>query len=243
MDIQKLLYQYGDNVFSLAVIATKSTQAATEIFFKTFEKAFAEGIAEENALYKACAALCMETDINEEASTITDFKMKKAELEFCEKLLVEQQKIRIIMHLYYNSELEMSVIADIIGMSEKNAQRLFDEASEELQELAEEHYLTAMINVTVPDGTMAYALKKLVSGDGRLFELKNDAVPRHSWTKKQKTAVTIAGIIVTAIICIVVPIVQMLINQSRDLEGVDLNQSEPSVIFTAAGETTEEAID
>ena len=73
-----------------------------------------------------------------------------------------------------------------------------------------------------------------------MFEVKEDAVPIHRWTKKQKVIVVIIAAIITVLVCIVIPIWSAYIEMIKAEREMDFEEPSTDEIFSYTYEPDEE---
>lgn len=86
------------------------------------------------------------------------------------------------------------------------------------------------------DKLKAYVIRSVNSGNKRQFEVKQDAVPLHRWTKNQKMAVYIAAAVIAVILCIVIPLAESYYNMRKEEGFKDWRKTEE------AGQQTAEVV-
>lgn len=238
MEIRKFVDTCGDDAYALALIVTKSFDSAKRIFAKT-----ALNCGKYEELFPVTAdvwAECRESDSNDEAVTLTGLELS-AKLEgLLKEVLIKPQIMRGIIHLYYENDLDVKQIAEVTGESEKYISGQLSKLPAELAEALDKHYKEICIKISAEDKLKAYVVKASDTGDRRMFEVKEDAVPIHRWTKKQKIIVIIIAAVITVLICIVIPILDAYIEMIKAEREMDFEEPATDEIFSYTYEPDEE---
>ena len=209
MEIRKLIDDFGDDFFALALISTKDFNSAKEIFVRmTLEH---ENYPDNTELYPLLQkefSLCREADSNDSAVTLTGVELDPKKQALLEVILQKPFIVRSIIHLHWENDLEPEQISKVTGESVKYINSVLDELADELTEALDKRYKDICVQITAEDKLKAYVIRRVSTGKTRQFEVKEDAVPTHKWTKKQKVVVIIAAAVMTVLVCIVVPILE-----------------------------------
>lgn len=240
MEIRKFVDSYGDDAYALALMVTKSFDSAKKIFAKT---ALDCGRYAEGGLFPVAAdvwAECRESESNDEAVTLTGLELPAKLESLLKEVLMKPQILRGIIHLYYENDLDEKQIAKVTGESEKYIAGQLSKLSAELAEALDEHYKELCARIHAEDKLKAYVIKASDTGDRRMFEVKEDAVPIHRWTKKQKTIVIIIAAVITILICIVIPILDAYIEMRKAEREMDFDEPPTDEIFSYTYEPDEQ---
>ena len=240
MEIRKFVDSYGDDTYALALIVTKSFDSAKKIFAKT---ALDCGKYAEGGLFPIAAdvwAECRESDSNDEAVTLTGLELPAKLENLLKEVLMKPQIMRGIIHLYYENDLDVNRIAEVTGESEKYISGQLSKLPAELAEALDKHYKEICIKIRAEDKLKAYVIKASDTGDRRMFEVKEDAVPIHRWTKKQKVIVVIIAAVITILVCIVIPIWSAYIEMIKAERDMDYEEPATDEIFSYTYEPDEE---
>lgn len=234
MKLEKLLDIYGDDIFAFALIATKNFNSAKEVFVRVTADYY-EFPDHDGAFYemiKKSYALCQKVDSNEGASTLTGVELDAKRQAVLEELLVKRETVRTVAHMYYGDELSVSEIADIIGKPEKFVNDLLsEELSDELKAKLEEHYMEICAKIHAEDKLKSYVMRSVNSSSKRDFEVREEAVAKHSWSTTQKVIVIVAAVIVTFALSFIIPIVDKYFDMLEDESGYSYEVPETDEIF------------
>lgn len=219
MDITKLIDDHGDEIYALALMITKDFDSAKQVFVKLCSKSseYPEDISmtELAALtYKECE----EADSNEGAVTLTGVELDSKRQAILENVLVLGETKRAVIHLFYENDLSETDIAAVTGQTEKHITDLLNESPAELVTSLEKHYKEICTKIKAEDKLKAYVIRAVTSGNKRLFEVKNEAVPVHRWKTEQKIIIVAIALIITSLICFVIPLAVEYYNM-REREG------------------------
>ncbi|MDE6032252.1 MAG: hypothetical protein K2G32_11585 [Oscillospiraceae bacterium] len=239
MEIRKFVDSFGDDAYALALIVTKSFDSAKKIFAKT---ALDCGKYADGGLFPIAAdvwAECRESESNDEAVTLTGLELPAKLESLLKEVLMKPQILRGIIHLYYENDLDEKQIAKVTGESEKYIVGQLSKLPAELAEALDKHYKELCAKIHAEDKLKAYVIKASDTGDRRMFEVKEAAVPIHRWTKKQKTIVIIIAAIITILVCIVIPIADAYIEMIKAEREMDFEEPATDEIFSYTYEPDE----
>lgn len=233
MKIAKLLDSYGDDIFALALIVTKDFDSAKQVFVKTClqHEKFSDDIEMYDLAVKTYEE-CENVDNNDSAVTLTGVELDPRRQALLEIVLQKTQKVRSVIHLYYENDLDEAQIAAVIGESEKYIKSVFADLTEELKFSLDKHYKEICVKITAEDKLKSYVMRAATSAVKRDFEVKDEAVPRHGWTKAQKIIVIVAAIIVTFAVSFIIPIVEKYFDMLEDESGYSYEVPETDEIFS-----------
>ncbi len=234
MKLEKLLDIYGDDIFAFALIVTKDFNSAKEVFVRVTSDYY-ELPDHDGAFYemiKKAYALCQNVDSNEGASTLTGVELDEKRQAVLEELLVKRETVRTVAHMYYGDELSTSEIADIIGKPEKFVNELLsEELSDELKEKLEKYYLEICDKIHAEDKLKAYVMRSVYNPKKRDFEVREEAVAKHSWSTTQKVVVIVIAVIVTFALSFIIPIIEKYFDMLEDESGYSYEVPETDEIF------------
>lgn len=213
MEITAFVDSYGDDAFALALITTKSFDSAREIYMNICGrcKEFSEssGIF---GLVKLVYPLCRKADCNDEAVTLTGVELDSKKQSLLEVVLQKPFIVRSIIHLHWENDLTDEQIAEVLGENVKYVRTVLGELSDPLTESLDKRYKNVCLCISAGDKLKEYAVKKASTVQARQFSVKNDTVPVHKWTKKQKIIICIAAAIIAVVVMIVIPLLDGYIN-------------------------------
>lgn len=221
MEITRLIDDFGDDIFALSLISTKDFGDAKEIFVRIMSDC-AE-YSDDTELYSLILKsypMSREADGNDSAATLTGVELDSKKQQLLEVILQKPFVVRSIIHMTWENDLPPEQIAKVTGESVKYVKSVLDGLPEELASALDKSYKDICTKITAEDKLKAYVIRSVTSGKARQFEVKNDAVPLHKWTKKQKVVVIIIAAIITAAVCIVIPILDSYYQMRRE-EGFE----------------------
>lgn len=232
MEIAKLLDGYGDDIFALALIVTKDFDSAKQVFVKTclqYEKLSDDIEMCDLAvmIYKECEKV----DNNDSAVTLTGVELDAKRQALLEIVLQKTQKVRSVIHLYYENDLDEAEIAKVIGESEKYIRSVIADFPDELKTSLDKHYKEICVRIKAEDRLKSYVMRAAATSVKRDFEVKDEAVSKHVWSKKQKVAVIIIAVIVTFAISFIIPILEKYFDMLEDESGYSYEVPETDEIF------------
>lgn len=219
MDITRLIDDFGDDVFALALVVTKDFTSAKKVFINTMSAY--EDFSDVSEMYELAVRAykeCADTDSNEGAAALTGVELDAKRQALLEEVLKLGEISRTVVHMFYENDLDEKQIAKITGQSEKYISSVLGEISEELSARLEKDYKYICTKIKAEDKLKAYVIRSVTSGNKRRFEVKDEAVPVHTWKKEQKIVVCVIAVIITVVLCIVIPLLQQYIDM-REREG------------------------
>ncbi len=219
MEITKLIDDYGDDIFALALIVTKDFDSAKQVFVKTVTayNEFPDDAVTWDIVSRAYAE-CAEADSNEGAVTLTGVELDAKRQAVLEEVLKLGEMTRTVIHLFYENDQIDEDIAAITGLTEKQVTDILTGLPKELTDQLEEHYKYICTKIRAEDRLKAYVIRSVTSGSKRMFEVGADAAPVHKWKTSQKVIVCVAALIIMILICIVIPLLQQYLDM-REREG------------------------
>lgn len=237
MEITRLTDIFGDDIYALALITTKSFDSAREIYVRTATRC--EDYPESAELVNFIEneyPLCKKAECNDSAVTLTGVELDMKKQVILEKVLQKPFIVRSIIHMFWENDLEPDEIAKITGESAKYVRSVIEGLSDELRTALDRNYKDICFRITASDKLKAYVIRSVNSGNKRQFEVKQDAVPLHRWTKNQKMAVYIAAAVIAVILCIVIPLAESYYNMRKEEGFKDWRKTEE------AGQQTAEVV-
>lgn len=237
MEITRLTDIFGDDIYALALITTKSFDSAREIYVRTTTRC--EDYPESAELVNFIEneyPLCQKAECNDSAVTLTGVELDMKKQVILETVLQKPFIVRSIIHMFWENDLEPDEIAKITGESAKYVRSVIEGLSDELRTALDRNYKDICFRITAGDKLKAYVIRSVNSGNKRQFEVKQDAVPLHRWTKNQKMAVYIAAAVIAVILCIVIPLAESYYNMRKEEGFKDWRKTEE------AGQQTAEVV-
>ncbi len=237
MEITRLTDIFGDDIYALALITTKSFDSAREIYVRTTTRC--EDYPESAELVNFIEneyPLCKKAECNDSAVTLTGVELDMKKQAILETVLQKPFIFRSIIHMFWENDLEPDEIAKITGESAKYVRSVIEGLSDELRTALDRNYKDICFRITAGDKLKAYVIRSVNSGNKRQFEVKLDAVPLHRWTKNQKMAVYIAAAVIAVILCIVIPLAESYYNMRKEEGFKDWRKTEE------AGQQTAEVV-
>ena len=219
MEIRKLIDDFGDDIYALALISTKDFKSAKEIFVRmTINN---NEYPEETELFPLIIneyPLCREADSNDSAVTLTGVELDQKKQKLLECILQKPFIVRSVIHLHWENDLEPEQIASVTGESVKYINSVIGDLSEELVDALDRSYKDICVKICADDKLKAYVIRSVTSGKKRQFEVREDVVPTHKWTRKQKIIVIIIAAVLTVAVCVVIPILDSYYQMRREEE-------------------------
>ena len=242
MKLEKLIDDYGDDIFALALIVTKDFNSAKEVFVRVTSDyyEFRDDCSAYDEIIRRAYSICREADSNDSATTLTGVELDSKREALLEIILRKPLIVRAIIHLHYEHELAEEEIATITGESEKYITKVLNELQPELKTSLEKHYMEICTKIHAEDSLKAYVIRSVTEGGQRMFEVKNDAVPLHTWSRNQKIFVVIVAIIAVAVITIVMPLLNSYLNMEEELRDYSYEEVATDEIFRYTAEAEEE---
>lgn len=228
MEIRKFIEGYGDDVYAFALVVTKNYDSAKMVFLKT-----ALRCAEHDSLSGFISAAfeeCRAADLNEEATTFSGEGLSEKQEALLGMVLTKPQIVRATVHMFYENDMDAASAAKALGISERHVTQQL-EALGELNGALEDGYKDVCTHLRAQDSLKEYAIKAAETNDGRLFEVKREAVPRHKWTKKGKIAITIVAVCAVFVGMFVIPLTEMYKKMQEELYGISYEEPATDEIF------------
>ncbi len=217
MEITRLTDIFGNDIYALALITTKNFDSAKEIYVRITTKCgeYPES-AELVNFIEAEYPLCQKAECNDSAVTLTGVELDIKKQALLETVLQKPFIVRSIIHMYWENDLETEEIAGIIGESAKYVRSVIEELSDSLCTALDKSYKDICVKINADDKLKAYVIRSVNSGNKRQFEVREDAVPVHRWTRNQKIAVYIAAAVIAVSLCIVIPLMESYYNMRKE---------------------------
>lgn len=219
MTIEKFIDGFGDDVYALALIVTKSFEGAEQVFTQIAQEC--EALPETAELYdivKRAYRLCRKAPTNDSAQTISDIGLSAKHEALLADIFPCPQIVRAIIHLSYENDLENDKIASITDSGVRFVNEQLDDLGS-LSDRLEKSYKELCLKLAAPDDLKVNVIQAVKSGEKRLFEVRDSAAPRHSWTKPQKLAAVIFAVVATALVCIIIPLLTAYFNSFEEMNS------------------------
>ncbi len=239
MNIEKFIDAFGDDVYALALIVTKSFESAERVFTQTAQEC--ELIPETAELYdivNKAYHLCKKAPSNDSAETLSDIGLSARHETLLTEIFPCPQVVRAIIHMSYENDLTAEQIAKATGESVRYVKEQLSDISKPLSDKLEKSYKELCLKLNAPDELKMSVIQAVNSGEKRLFEVRDPAAPRHTWTKAQKAAAVIFAVVATVIICIVVPLLTAYFNSFEEMNS-SYEELPPELIFSYTTTQTE----
>lgn len=237
MNIEKFIDTFGDDVYALALIVTKSFDSAERIFTQIAQDH--EDIDETAEIFdiaQRAYSLCKKAPNNDKAETLSDIGLSARHEALLSEIFPRPQIVRAIIHLCWENDLTAEQAAKITGESVRYVAEQLSELPKSLSDKLDKTYKELCLKLTAPDALKMSVISAVNSGEKRLFEVRDETVPRHSWTRAQKVAAVIIAITATALICIVVPLLTAYLNSLDEINS-SYDEAPSDLIFSYASET------
>lgn len=219
MTIEKFIDEFGDDVYALALIVTKSFEGAEQVFTQIAQSC--EDIPETAGLYdiaKKAYRLCQKAPFNENAQTLSDIGLPAKYEALLAEIFPRPQIVRAIIHFHYENDFEPEQAAAITDTNVRFVNEQLD-CLDELSSRLEKSYKELCLKLTAPDDLKVTVIQAVKTGEKRLFEVGEPAAPRHTWTKTQKIAAIAFAVVATTLICIVVPLLSAYFNSFDEMNS------------------------
>ncbi len=238
MTIEKFIDEFGDDVYALALIVTKSSEGAEQVFTQLAQDC--ETLPDTAKLYdiaKKAYRLCRKAPSNDSAQTLSDIGLSAKHEALLSDIFPYPQIVRAIIHLCYENDLENDEIASITDCGVRYVEGQLGGLGG-LSDSLERSYKELCLKLTAPDEVKIGVIQAVNSGEKRLFEVRSPAAPRHSWTKTQKFAAVVFAVVTTVIVCIVVPLLTAYLNSFEEMNS-SYEELPPELIFSYTTTETE----
>lgn len=229
MNIERFVDGFGNDVYALALIVSKSGESAAEVFLKAARGC--DGLDNNIGIYDIVTLffpLCLQARSNQYAETLSTFGLSKKQEELISELFDKPQTVRAILHLYYENDLTEKQISAVIDKSLGFVSKQISALPEEFKKRMEKHYKEICLKL-IPDTELKEnAMREMGNSENRLFKFKADTVPRHKWTKRGKTAAVVISVIAAIIIYFVAPLVRDIFINMADNNA----EENPLIVYT-----------
>ncbi|MDE7363087.1 MAG: hypothetical protein K2N38_14275 [Oscillospiraceae bacterium] len=232
MTIERFVDLYGDDVYALALIVNKDFDSAARVFTQVAQdcEAFTE-YAELFDVVQKAYALCKKAPSNDKAETFSEIGLSAKQESLLGEIFQRPQIVRAIIHLTYENDLTAEQTAKVTGAGVRYVTDQLSELSQPLSDRLEKSYKELCLRLTAPDELKADVIQAVNAGEKRLFEVRREAMPRHTWTKKQKTAAVIAAVAITALVCFIIPIVSEYLDNFEEMNS-SYDEAPSDLIFS-----------
>ncbi|MBD5130496.1 MAG: hypothetical protein HDT43_11355 [Ruminococcaceae bacterium] len=233
MTIEKFIDEFGDDVYALALIVTKSFDSAERVFTQIAQDC--DTLPETIELYdivKKAYRLCQKAPSNANAETLSIGLSAKHE-DLLAEIFPRPQIVRAIIHLSYENDLENDKIAAITDTNVRFVNEQLGDLG--FSDRLEKSYKELCLKLAAPDELKISVIQAVNSGEKRLFEVR-EAAPRHSWTTKQKIGTVIAAVVITILACIVIPLFLAYLESYEDINS-SYDEVPSELIFSYTTET------
>lgn len=242
MEITRLTDIFGDDIYALALITTKSFDAAKEIYVRTTTRCgeYPESAELINFIENEFP-LCKNAECNDSAVTLTGVELDIKKQSLLETVLQKPFIVRSIIHMFWENDLEPEEIAKITGESAKYVRSVIEGLSGDLRTALDKSYKDICFKISAGDKLKAYVIRSVTSGNKRQFEVREDAVPIHRWSRRQKIAVYISAAVIAVALCIVIPLVESYYNMRREegFNSFENVRTEEIFRYTSEAETSD----
>lgn len=236
MTIEKFIDAFGDDVYALALIVTKSFDSAERVFTQIAQDC--DTLPETAELYdvvKKAYRLCLKAPSNDNAETFSEIGLSAKQEALLAEIFPRPQIVRAIIHLSYENDLENDKIASITDTNVRYVNEQLGDLGG-LSDRLDKSYKELCLRLAAPDELKISVIQAVNSGERRLFEVRGETAPRHSWTKKQKIGTVIAAVVITALACVIIPLFLAYLDSYEELNS-SYDEVPPELIFSYTTET------
>lgn len=238
MNIEMFIDRFGDDVYALALVCTKNFDSAAEIFERI--AAECEALPDDVEMYtlavKVCS-ICKSAKFSDNAETFSQLGLTKNQERILSGFFPLPFVTRASVHLFFENDLTVEQIAEVLEEKQRYINEQLDGLGTDLYNELDEAYKELCVKLAAPDELKAKAVVAANSGEKRVFEIRDDPLPRHVWTKNQKIAAIVIAIVATFVLMIVIPIFNKLMDDY--FTGSSYDEAPSDLIFT--GNTESEA--
>lgn len=232
MTIERFVDLYGDDVYALSLIVNKDFDSAARVFTQVAQEC--ESLSENTELFdviRKAYPLCKKAPSNDKAETFSGLGLSVKHESLLGEIFQRPQIVRAVVHLTYENDLTAEHTAKLTGATVRYVTGQLSDLSQTLTDRLEREYKELCLKLTAPDELKADVIQAVNAGEKRLFEVRGDAMPRHTWTKKQKTAAVIAAVVITALICFIIPLVSEYLDNFEELNS-SYDEAPSDLIFS-----------
>ena len=236
MNIEKFIDRFGDDVYALALVCTKNFDSAAEIFetiAAECEKLSDE--AEMSDLAASVCSLCKKAKFSDNAETFSQLGLSKKQEQMLSGFFPMPFVTRASVHLHFENDLTVEQIAEALEEKPRYISEQLDGLGTEFLNELDDSYKELCVKLAASDELKAKAVLAAKSGEKRVFEIRDDPMPKHTWTKNQKIGAIIVAIIATIVLMIVIPIVNKLMDDY--LTGSSYDEAPSDLIFSYSPES------
>lgn len=239
MKIERFIDEFGDDLYAFALVCTKNFDSAAGIFSRIAARCgeFPEN-TEISDLIGEVYQLCRTAVCNDSAETLSQIGLSKKQEQLLTEFFTKPQIVRAIVHLYFENDLSVEQVAEVIGDKPRYVSEQLGELGTELSEKLENSYKELCVKITAPDELKAKVIQAAKAGKKREFEIVDEPMPKHIWTKKQKIAAIIFAVIVTIILWFVIPIFNAFLDGMFATSSYDEAPSDLIFSYTLKSEVT-----
>ncbi|MCM1275020.1 MAG: hypothetical protein NC299_06580 [Lachnospiraceae bacterium] len=238
MNIEKFIDAFGDDVYALALIVTKSFDSAERVFTQTAQEC--DTLPETAELYdvvKRAYSLCRKAPSNDNAETLSGIALSARQEALLAEIFARPQITRTAVHLYYENDLTAEQTAEVLGTGARYVSEQLGELGG-LSDRLERSYKELCLKLAAPDELKISVMRAVKAGEKRLFEVRGETASRHSWTRGQKIGAVIAAVVVTVLLCIVIPLLSAYLESYEEMNS-SYDEVPPELIFSYTTDETE----
>lgn len=236
MNIEKFIDRFGDDVYALALVCTKNFDSTADIFETV--AAECEKLPDDAEMFelavKVCS-LCKKAKFSDNAETFSQLGLSKKQELLLSGFFPKPFVTRASVHLHFENDLTVDQIAEVLEEKPRYISEQLNGLGTELLNELDGSYKEVCVKLVAPDELKEKAIMAAKSGEKREFEIRDDPMPRHVWTKKQKIATIIAAIIATIVLMFVIPIVNKLMDDY--LAGGSYDDTPSELVFSGNTES------
>ena len=236
MNIEKFIDRFGDDVYALALVCTKNFDSAADIFETV--AAECEELSDDVDMFGLAArvcSLCRTAKFSDNAETFSQLGLSKKQEQLLSGFFPMPFVTRASVHLHFENDLTVEQTAEVLEEKPRYISEQLDGLEDVLLTELDSSYKELCIKLAAPDDLKSKAVLAAKSGEKRVFEILDDPMPMHTWTKKQKIGAVIVAIIATIAIMIVIPIVNKLMDDY--LTGSSYDEAPSDLIFSGNAES------
>ena len=236
MIIEKFIDRFGDDVYALALVCTKNFDSAADIFETVAAEcdALSDDVGMFELAIKVCS-LCKKAKFSDNAETFSQLGLSKKQEQLLSGFFPMPFVTRASVHLHFENDLTVEQIAEVLEEKPRYISEQLNGLGTELLNELDGTYKEIFVRLSAPDELKAKAVEAARSGEKRVFEILDDPMPTHTWTKKQKIGALIVAVIATIMLMIVIPIANKLMDDY--LTGSSYDEAPSDLIFTGNTES------
>lgn len=236
MIIEKFIDRFGDDVYALALVCTKNFDSAADIFETVAAEcdALSDDVVMFELAIKVCS-LCKKAKFSDNAETFSQLGLSKKQEQLLSGFFPMPFVTRASVHLHFENDLTVEQIAEVLEEKPRYISEQLNGLGTELLNELDGSYKEICVRLSAPDELKAKAVEAARSVEKRVFEILDDPMPTHTWTKKQKIGAVIVAVIATIMLMIVIPIANKLMDDY--LTGSSYDEAPSDLIFTGNTES------